>query len=105
MRGFECAKSLNECSKLTYKIVKGSNGSSQYVFIVRGDCSFEKKVRNVQKAGNLDYLYIKGHPTTLVAVSFGLVVYWELELMLLARLGPNPSPNGFDFTSLHANFL
>ncbi|KAM7278396.1 hypothetical protein ACFE04_005530 [Oxalis oulophora] len=45
------AEPLNACSNLTNKIVKGSNGSSPFVLIVRGDCSFEEKVRNAQKAG------------------------------------------------------
>lgn len=45
------AEPLDACSPLTNRVVQGKNGSSPFVLIVRGGCSFEEKVRRAQKAG------------------------------------------------------
>ncbi|KAJ4837337.1 Receptor y region, transmembrane domain and RING domain-containing protein 2 [Turnera subulata] len=45
------AEPLDACSSLTNKIEKVSNCSSPFVLAIRGGCSFEEKVRTVQKAG------------------------------------------------------
>ncbi|KAE8701650.1 Receptor-like proteiny region, transmembrane domain- and RING domain-containing protein 2 [Hibiscus syriacus] len=45
------ANPLDGCSDLSNKVDKGSNVSSPFALVIRGGCSFEDKVRRVQKAG------------------------------------------------------
>ncbi|KAL8159111.1 hypothetical protein V2J09_000648 [Rumex salicifolius] len=45
------AEPLDACSKLTNKIQTSGNSSSPFALIVRGNCSFEDKVRGAQRAG------------------------------------------------------
>ncbi|KAE8718633.1 Receptor-like proteiny region, transmembrane domain- and RING domain-containing protein 2 [Hibiscus syriacus] len=45
------AKPLDGCSDLSNKVDKVSNVSSPFALVIRGGCSFEEKVRRVQKAG------------------------------------------------------
>ncbi|CAG7904405.1 unnamed protein product [Brassica rapa] len=45
------AEPLDACSDLTNKPEQSSNGTSPFVLIVRGGCSFEDKVRKAQRAG------------------------------------------------------
>lgn len=45
------AEPLDACSPLTNKVEQAKNGSSPFVLIIRGGCSFEDKVRRAQKAG------------------------------------------------------
>ncbi|XP_006287566.2 receptor homology region, transmembrane domain- and RING domain-containing protein 4 [Capsella rubella] len=47
------AEPLDACSDLvnTVTVVNGTSVSPPYVLIIRGGCSFEEKIRNVQKAG------------------------------------------------------
>ncbi|XWS23366.1 hypothetical protein CRYUN_Cryun28dG0007700 [Craigia yunnanensis] len=45
------AKPLDACSDLTNKVEKVSNITSPFALVIRGGCSFEEKVRRVQKAG------------------------------------------------------
>ncbi|GLT71198.1 hypothetical protein SLA2020_432320 [Shorea laevis] len=45
------AQPLDACSDLTNKIEKVKNSSSPFALVIRGGCSFEEKVRKVQKAG------------------------------------------------------
>ncbi|KAF3445355.1 hypothetical protein FNV43_RR10531 [Rhamnella rubrinervis] len=42
---------LDGCSLLTNKVEEAKNGSSPFVLLSRGGCSFEDKVRRAQKAG------------------------------------------------------
>ncbi|KAG4129974.1 hypothetical protein ERO13_D09G113200v2 [Gossypium hirsutum] len=45
------ANPLDACSDLSIKVDELSNGSSPFALVIRGGCSFEEKVRRVQKAG------------------------------------------------------
>ena len=45
------AKPLDACSDLSNKVEKVSNVTSPFALVIRGGCSFEEKVRRVQKAG------------------------------------------------------
>ncbi|CAN6804976.1 unnamed protein product [Brassica oleracea] len=45
------AEPLDACSDLNNKPEQSSNGTSPFVLIVRGGCSFEDKVRKAQRAG------------------------------------------------------
>ena len=45
------AEPLNACSDLTNKVEKVSNVTSPFALVIRGGCSFDEKVRRVQKAG------------------------------------------------------
>ncbi|XP_022718247.1 receptor homology region, transmembrane domain- and RING domain-containing protein 2-like [Durio zibethinus] len=45
------AKPLDACSDLSNKAEKVSNVTSPFALVIRGGCSFEEKVRRVQKAG------------------------------------------------------
>ncbi|KAG2321706.1 hypothetical protein Bca52824_014919 [Brassica carinata] len=45
------AEPLDACSNLMNKPEQSSNGTSPFVLIVRGGCSFEDKVRKAQRAG------------------------------------------------------
>ncbi|MBA0721227.1 hypothetical protein Golax_008789 [Gossypium laxum] len=45
------ANPLDACSDLSNKVEKGSNITSPFALVIRGGCSFDDKVRRVQKAG------------------------------------------------------
>ena len=45
------AKPLDACLDLSNKVEKVSNITSPFALVIRGGCSFEEKVRRVQKAG------------------------------------------------------
>ncbi|XVE60774.1 hypothetical protein DITRI_Ditri05aG0154400 [Diplodiscus trichospermus] len=45
------AKPLDACSDLSNKVEKISNITSPFALVIRGGCSFDEKVRRVQKAG------------------------------------------------------
>ena len=45
------AEPLDACSTLTNEVKRATNGSSPFVLIIRGGCSFEDKVRTAQSAG------------------------------------------------------
>lgn len=45
------AEPLNACRNLRNKPEQSPNGTSPFVLIIRGGCSFEYKVRNAQRSG------------------------------------------------------
>ncbi|XVF63294.1 hypothetical protein PTKIN_Ptkin09bG0076400 [Pterospermum kingtungense] len=45
------AEPLDACSELSNKVEKVSNVTSPFALVIRGGCSFDEKVRRVQKAG------------------------------------------------------
>ncbi|OMO49523.1 Zinc finger, RING-type [Corchorus olitorius] len=45
------AEPLDACSDLSNKVEKVSNFTSPFALVIRGGCSFDEKVRRVQKAG------------------------------------------------------
>lgn len=45
------AEPLDACSELSNKVENFSNVTSRFALVIRGGCSFDEKVRRVQKAG------------------------------------------------------
>ncbi|KAJ6433606.1 hypothetical protein OIU84_017325 [Salix udensis] len=63
------AEPIDACMDLTNKAEKGSNSSSPFVLIIRGGCSFEDKVRRVQKAGFKAAIVYDNEEGVLVAMA------------------------------------
>nr|XP_019577476.1 PREDICTED: receptor homology region, transmembrane domain- and RING domain-containing protein 5-like [Rhinolophus sinicus] len=105
------AEPLDACSDLTNKPETGSKSRPSYVLIVRGGCSYEKKVRNAQKAGyKAAIIYNNGYDELLIPMagnSTGVLIHGvlvtrasgevlkgyagrtEMELWLFPRFGPS----------------
>ncbi|EYU22837.1 hypothetical protein ABFS82_03G111400 [Erythranthe guttata] len=63
------AEPVDACSKLTNKIVPKTNDTSSFVMIVRGNCSFDDKVRRAQSAGFKAAIVFDNETDDLVAMA------------------------------------
>ncbi|OWM67470.1 hypothetical protein CDL15_Pgr028333 [Punica granatum] len=63
------AHPLDACSDLTNKIERLPNSSSPFVLMVRGNCSFEEKIRRAQKASFKAAIVYDSEPGPLVAMA------------------------------------